>query len=64
MGKNLAMMEILTVVSKIALAFDFEFHGDCNLDGHGFDDKYQYTFVLTLPELLLEFRARDISGSN
>lgn len=51
------MMEILTLVSKIALAFDVALARDGD-DGRAFDKEWQDTFVLTLPELLLEFKPR------
>lgn len=54
------MMEIITAVSKIALAFDFTFHDPQN-NGEKFDNGYQDTFVLTLPDLLLKFDERKTS---
>lgn len=59
-GKQLAMMEIQTVISKIALAFDFTLAEEAD-GGRKFDKNWQDTFVLTLPELPLVFKARKAS---
>lgn len=51
------MMELQTVISKIALAFDFRLASEDD-DGSHFDKNWQDTFVLTLPELSLRFKTR------
>lgn len=51
------MMEILTVVSKIAMNFDLSFASD-DEDGSHFDVSWQDTFVLTLADLPLRFSVR------
>ncbi|KAH6876594.1 cytochrome P450, partial [Thelonectria olida] len=55
-GKNLALMELKMVLSRIALRYNMEFPpGE---DGEKFDKEAKDTFTLNVPELLIVFTLR------
>lgn len=58
-GKNLAMWEMRSFLTRLALRFDFEFAGPSAKDaGAAFEDGMQDTFVITLEPLWMRFRER------
>ncbi|KAH8646678.1 cytochrome P450 [Xylariales sp. PMI_506] len=55
-GKSLAMMELRSMVARVALAFDLEFpKGE---DWEGYEDGIQDTFTMTMPPFHLIFKTR------
>lgn len=58
-GKNLAMWEMRSFLTRLAMGFDFDFAGpSANDAGAAFEHGMQDTFVITLDPLWLRFKQR------